>query len=581
MAANSSAHFRTPPTYPTAEVRIRRWHRDVGEEQPGEHVGHASHGRRCAGRLAVDVAPRLLFVRTIVPMANAETVVDTVDGPVRGTDNGLVKVWKGLRYAAAPTGDRRWRAPEPPEPWREVVDATSYKPVCPQPEPRIPIDLGAPQGDDCLSLNVWAPSDTAAGDRKPVMVWIHGGAYIFGSASQPLYDGAVFSAGGDVVVVTVNYRVGAFGFLDLSSFSTPTRRYESNPGLRDVILALQWVRDNIAAFGGDPERVTLFGESAGAGIVTTLLTTPAAAGLFTAAIAQSSPATSVYDTTRGRRVAEQFLGALGLDANDVGRLPDVPVEAIVAASKALFNDVPLRSPGLLAFAPIVDGDLVPDYPVKLAREGRSHPVRLIIGTNKHEAALFKWMKSPLMPITPHEIRRMFAQMAAEQPDLQLPTEDQIGAVYRSRRTKTRGMGVARDVGFRMPSVWLAEGHSAVAPVYLYRFDWSTPMLKAMGIGATHATELPYVWGNLIAGPKDFTFRLGGLKTGAAVSERIRARWVNFAREAKPNGLPGEPEWPPYHGSDRACLIIDKHHTVVNDIDLHIRSTWGSAVLNFR
>ncbi|HEX9499774.1 MAG TPA: carboxylesterase family protein, partial [Mycobacterium sp.] len=384
-------------------------------------------------------------------MTGLSTVVDTANGPIRGSDDGLVKVWRGVRYALAPTGDLRWRAPEPPQPWREVVDATGFSPVCPQPvEPRIPIDLGAPQGDDCLSLNVWAPSDTAAGDGKPVMVWIHGGAYIFGSASQPLYDGAVLSAGGDVVVVTVNYRVGAFGFLDLSSFSTPTHRFDSNPGLRDVILALQWVRDNIAAFGGDPNRVTLFGESAGAGIVTTLLTTPVAAGLFSAAIAQSSPATSVYDTTRGRRVAEEFIDELGLAPNDVDRLSDVPADAIVAASRALFNDVPLRSPGLLAFAPIVDGDLVPDYPVKLAREGRSHPVPLIIGTNKHEAALFKWMKSPLLPITPHEIRRMFAEMATEQPDVQLPTEDQIGAVYRSRRTKTRGMGVARDIGFRMP-----------------------------------------------------------------------------------------------------------------------------------
>ena len=268
-------------------------------------------------------------------MTGLSTVVDTANGPIRGSDDGLVKVWRGVRYAAAPTGDLRWRAPEPPEPWREVVDATGFSPVCPQPvEPRIPIDLGAPQGDDCLSLNVWAPSDTAAGDGKPVMVWIHGGAYIFGSASQPLYDGAVLSAGGDVVVVTVNYRVGAFGFLDLSSFSTPTRRFDSNPGLRDVILALQWVRDNIAAFGGDPNRVTLFGESAGAGIVTTLLTTPVAAGLFSAAIAQSSPATSVYDTTRGRRVAEEFVDALGLGPNDVDRLTDVPADAIVAASRS-------------------------------------------------------------------------------------------------------------------------------------------------------------------------------------------------------------------------------------------------------
>ena len=196
-----------------------------------------------------------------------------------------------------------------------------FGPVCPQPvEPRIPIDLGAPQGDDCLTLNIWASSDIAGGDRKPVMVWIHGGAYVLGSANQPLYDGRVLAAGGDVVVVTVNYRLGAFGFLDLSSFSTSGRRFDSNLGLRDVLPALHWVRDNIAAFGGDPDRVTLFGESAGAGIVTTLLTSPAAAGLFSAAIAQSSPATSVYDAARARRVAEEFLDMLGLRPDDVDRL---------------------------------------------------------------------------------------------------------------------------------------------------------------------------------------------------------------------------------------------------------------------
>src|SRR6478752_1498320 len=268
------------------------------------------------------------------------TVVETAYGPVRGADDGSITSWKGVRYAAPPTGDLRWRAPQPVE-------------------PRIPIDLGAPQGDDCLTLNIWASSNVAAGDRKPVMVWIHGGAYVLGSANQPLYNGRVLAAGGDVVVVTVNYRLGAFGFLDLSSFSTSGRRFDSNLGLRDVILALQWVRDNIAAFGGDPDRVTLFGESAGAGIVTTLLTTPAGAGLFSAAIAQSSPATSVYDAVRVRRVAEEFLDILGLRPDDVDRLCGLPAEAIVAASRTLFNDVPLRSPGLLAFAPIVDGDLVP------------------------------------------------------------------------------------------------------------------------------------------------------------------------------------------------------------------------------
>jgi para-nitrobenzyl esterase len=510
------------------------------------------------------------------------TVVETAYGLVRGIDDGRVTAWKGVRYAAPPTGELRWRAPEPPEPWSEVADATTFGPVCPQPvEPRIPIDLGAPQGDDCLTLNIWASSRIAGGDRRPVMVWIHGGAYVLGSANQPLYDGRVLAAGDDVVVVTVNYRLGAFGFLDLSSFSTPKRRFDSNLGLRDVLHALHWIRENIAAFGGDADRVTLFGESAGAGIITTLLTSPAAEGLFAGAIAQSSPATSLYDVTRTRRVAEQYLAALGLGDNDIDRLADAPVEALVDASRTLFNDIPLQCPGTLAFAPIVDGDLVPDHPVKLAREGRSHPVPLIIGTNKHEAALFRWMKSPLMPITPEAINAMFTQIAAEQPHLVLPTDDQIDTAYPGLRGKARGMSVARDVGFRMPSVWLAEGHSTVAPVYLYRFDWATPMLRLLRLSGAHATELPFVWGNLVAGPKDPTFRLGGMKTGKVVSERIQTRWRNFATQGKPLGRDGEPEWLPYQGADRACLLIDREDSVVNDVDLHIRSAWGSEVLSFR
>jgi para-nitrobenzyl esterase len=515
-------------------------------------------------------------------MAPDNTVVETVSGPIRGSDDGRVVAWKGVRYAAPPIGDLRWRAPEPVTPWTAVADATRYGFVCPQPvDPRIPIDLGAPQGEDCLTLNVWASSDTAPGDRKPVMVWVHGGAYIIGAASQPLYHGRVLASGGDVIVVTVNYRLGALGFLDLSEFDGPGRRYESNLGLRDVLAALQWVRDNIAAFGGDPDRVTVFGESAGAGIITTLLTSPAAKGLFAGAISQSSPATSVYDISRARGITRRVLDRLGISPSDIGRLPDVPVAAIVAASTDVFYKTPVNNPGTLAFAPNVDGDLVPDYPVKLAREGRSHPVPLLIGTNKHEAALFRWMKSPLMPITPEAINAMFTQIAAEQPALQLPSDDQIGTTYAGLRGKARGMGVAGDVGFRMPSVWLAEGHSAVAPAYLYRFDFATPMLRLLRIAAAHATELPFVWGNLSTGPKDPTFKLGGLRTGRVVSERVRARWVNFAVEGKPAGLPGEPEWLPYQDPDRASLLIDRQDTIVNDIDADIRATWGTEVLNFR
>lgn len=508
-------------------------------------------------------------------------VVDTRYGPVRGVDDGNIMSWKGVRYAAPPVGASRWRAPEPPAAWTEPADATSVGPVCRQlTDPRIPIDLGAPQGDDCLSLNIWCSSDTRPGDAKPVLVWVHGGAYVLGSSAQTPYDGTVLAAGGEAIIVTVNYRLGAFGFLDLSGFATDGAAFDTNIGLRDVISALQWVRDNIAAFGGAPDRVTLFGESAGAGIVTTLLASPVAEGLFHAAIAQSSPATSVYAASRSHTIAERYLEILGIAADEAHRLTDAPADVLLAATKVLFNEVPLRNPGTLAFAPVVDDDVVPDYPVNAAREGRTHPVPLIIGTNEHEAALFRFMKSPLMPITPEAIKTMFAAIAAEQPGAPIPTEADLGAAYTGRGKKP-GMGVARDIGFRMPSLWFAEGHGSRAATYVYRFDWSTPLLRALRLNGAHATELPYVWGNLVAGPKDPTFRLGGLRTGRAVSERMRARWLGFAAHGEPDAGAGQPVWRPYADSDRPVLVIDRTDTLVPDLDGPVRRAWGDAVLSFR
>ena len=503
-------------------------------------------------------------------------VVDTVHGPVRGTDDGSAMSWKGLRYAAPPVGELRFRAPEPPQSWTEPVNADGFAPVCPQPPvPNFPINLGAAPGEDCLALSVWAPSGTAAGDNKPVMVWVHGGAYVLGSSSQPYYDGRRLSASGDVIVVTVNYRLGVFGFLDLSEFG-----FDTNIGLRDVLAALRWVRDNIAGFGGDPQRVTLFGESAGAGIATTLLAVPQARGLFSNVIAQSSPATSVYDRNRAQRVTAEVLDHLEIRSGEAYKLLDAPVSALLAATEKVFDEVPVRNPGTLAFVPIVDNDVLPDYPVKMAREGRTHAVPLVIGTNKHEAALFRLMRSPLMPITPKAITSMFNEIAAEQPDLQLPTEEQLGLVYAGKRKSARGLSIASDVGFRMPTVWLAEGHNAVAPVYLYRFDYSTPIMKLLLVGAAHATELPYVWGTLGA-PQDVTLKLGGAKAAKAVSKRIRTRWVNFAATSKPTAGGDEPEWTPYQDADRACLIIDRTDSIVYDVDAEIRAAWGEDVVHFR
>lgn len=507
-------------------------------------------------------------------MTTDHPVAETVHGPVRGIDDGRAACWKGVRYAAPPVGELRFRAPQPPQSWTEPADATAYGKVCPQPPvPNFPMNLGAGQDEDCLTVNVWAPPGTEPGAGKPVMVWVHGGAYVLGSSSQPYYNGRRLAAGGDVIVVTLNYRLGAFGFLDLPGFDT-------NVGLRDVLAALRWVRANIAAFGGDPERVTVFGESAGAGIVTTLLAVPQAEGLFSAAIAQSSPVTSVYDRSRAQLVTDGVLDFLKVGAGEEHRLAGMPVDAMIAATKKVFDEVPVRNPGTLAFVPIIDGDLLTDYPVKLAREGRTHSVPLIIGTNRNEANLFRLMRSPLMPYTPRAITSMFNQIAGEQPDLQLPTEEQLSAAYAGKKGAARGVSIASDVGFRMPSVWFAEGHNNVAPVYLYRFDYASPLMKALLVGAAHATELPYVWGTL-GSPQDMTLKLGGVKGAKAVSKRIRARWTNFAATAKPSGLSGEPDWTPYQGADRACLLIDHRDRVANDVDAEIRTAWGNDPVHLR
>ncbi len=522
---------------------------------------------------------------TITP--SEAPVVETTYGPVRGSTEGAVSSWKGIRYAAPPVGPLRFRAPVPPQPWTEIQDATEFGPCEPQSRlSMIPLGENVPMDEDCLFLNVWAPGPVGSdAPGKPVMVWIHGGAYFRGASSQPLFDATTLAENGDVVVVSINYRIGVFGFVDFSSFNSEEHTFEPNVALRDMIAALQWVQGNIAAFGGDPNRVALFGESAGGGAVTTLMTVPSARGLFHRAIAESSPATSVYGSERGEIVAKLFLEIFS-GGGDLGLLRSTSAEDMIGPSDELFARVPQETPGTLAFAPIVDGDLLPDYPVRAFRHGSAHPIPLIIGTNKDESSLFRMMKSPLMPIDPVVITSMFAEIADEHPGLELPDHSQIEGAYSGLSKLGAGLGLTRDFGFRLPTLWIAEAHSKIAPTWLYRFDYAPPMLMALKIGATHGTELAYVFGNINHGARDITYKLGGLSTARHVSERMQARWLDFARAAGDYGtgadreLGADPGWPTYDTDTRSTLLIDKHDTVVADLDCEIREAWGDTVIAF-
>lgn len=452
------------------------------------------------------------------------------------------------------------------------------------------IDLGpdACANEDCLYLNVGTPRDVAGTDaRLPVMVWVHGGAYLCGAGSQPLYDpGSLVQSsvtrGTPTIIVTINYRLGAFGFADLRHLSSGDEQFQANCGISDVIAALAWVRDNIALFGGDPDNVTLFGESAGAGVVTTLMASPPAKGLFAKAIAQSSPATTVYDAERGQRYANMLLAELPPEYVSAEALRRTPALDLVNASSAIFNLVPNRFPGTIAFAPVVDGDLVPLDPLEAIVTGEAHRVPLLIGTNRHETSLFRWMSTPLLPVKNTGVDAMFTLIESERPGLRVPEPDHLDTSYQHVPSGVRSMAISRDIGFRMPAVWIAESHAQVAPVYLYRFDWATPILRVLGYGAAHATEVPYVWGNPASSKRDPMYALGGRRTGELVRHRMQYRWLGFAADGNPN-TDGEGEtWEAYVPQRHSSLLIGGNDdTPVDGLDDHILRAWGDEVLSFR
>ncbi|KZF11519.1 carboxylesterase [Rhodococcus sp. EPR-157] len=512
-------------------------------------------------------------------MSDATCRVHTPYGEVVGYLDGTVYAWKGIPYAAAPDADHRFRSPRPVEPWSEPLDCRKFSAVAPQGlDNPVPMDPDIPMSEDCLSVNVWAPEPD--GTPRPVMVWIHGGAYSLGSAAQSVYDGRNLAEVGDLVVVTVNYRIGAFGFLDLSSFSTDDTVFESNLGLRDMIAALEWVQRCVESFGGDSSNVTVFGESSGGASVTTLMTSPKAEGLFHRAIVQSAPATSVYGPERAAQVASRFLELLDITPDRVHELESIDFMRVVEAGDTLCYEVPTKVPGTLGIAPVVDGDIVPRYPVAAFQKGFAHRIPMIIGTNHDEASIFRLMKSPLMPVTSDTVSEMFRAIANDHAELPAFRVAEIMSAYPDRSKTAGALAMSRDAGFKMPSLWIADAHSRHSQVWMYRFDHATPMLKAARIGAGHATELPYVFGNFGTLNRDPTFWLGGRKAAMAVSARVMKRWVAFARHGVPATLDGGKHWPLYVEPRRATLVIDGQDTVVDDPDGEMRAAWGDRVLGF-
>ena len=505
---------------------------------------------------------------TITPTV-AGLHVDVTGGRISGVTARGLQHWRGIPYAAAPVGELRLRAPRPVVPWRGVRDASRFGPV---PWQKRNGQTGAsprtPRSEDCLTINVVAPTTPSTAPR-PVMVFIHGGAYAFGSSREIPRLGEALVAEGDIIFVNFNYRLNALGYLDFTRYSTPERRFDSNLGLRDQVAALEWVRDNIGAFGGDPENVTLFGESAGGNAISTLLAVPASEGLFARGIIESASPEAVYPSSLTAQWAADYLGILREVTHDdttpeAELLETVDASTLVEAATLMQIRTPDAVPGSIAFCPVIDGEYLPQRPVEAAAAGRTHAVPIIIGTNALEGSLFRGSLD-LLATTRPRIRAVFAKTERE-------ARSRLFDEYRALPKRTSAAEFGGDYTFWYPSIRYAEGHATHAPVYFYRFDVTTPALRMVGLDATHGLELFAVFDLADTPVARAAGLLGGRAAFKVAGARMRSRWLGFARD----GVPGE-DWMPYSPEQRATLIIDAEDRTELDPHHSRRLAWNAFV----
>lgn len=421
-----------------------------------------------------------------------------------------------------------------------------------------------PMSEDCLTLNVVAPEVPPA-EPLPVMVFIHGGGYILGSSATPLYDGAALARRG-CVYVSVNYRFGALGCLDLSSLSTADIAFDSNVYLRDLVLALRWIRDNIAEFGGDPDNVTIFGESAGAHITATLLAVPATEGLFARAISESPAAGMVRSGDVAAEFASRFAGLLGARPHDAAdALMRAPAAQLVEIQHRLIDQGMQKRLGAFPIGPVFGDDVLPMDPVEAMRCGKAHRVPLIVGTNAEEGRLFTRFLG-MLPTNEAMVEELFA-------DAEPGARERITAAYPNYPKPEACIQIGGDFAFGAAAWQIAEAHGVHAPTYMYRYDYAPRALRWAGFGATHATELLAVF-------DVYRTKFGALLTAGAdrgtalrVSNEVQRRWRSFSKA----GVPGD-GWPAYTQADRAVLVIDRQCRVEFDPHQHRRMAWDGFTL---
>jgi len=502
--------------------------------------------------------PLLLAPRVARAAETGNVVAETSDGKIRGTLVEDIKVFKGIPYGGSTAGANRFMPPVKPMKWTSVRDTIAYGPTAPQTVGTGGGRAGAPSEDeDCLRLNVFTPS--VSGGKRPVMVWLHGGGFSTGSGSSPINDGTSMAHTSDVVVVTINHRLNVLGSTYLGEVVGPDFALSGSVGILDIVAALQWVRENIAHFGGDPNLVTIFGQSGGGRKVATLMSMPSAKGLFHRGIIESGAVLRLTTPEDAIHTTELLLAELGLKANQARELQQIPVARLLAANAAVQQKITLREPGMTANSPMVDGKALPSHPWDPVAPALSANIPLLIGWARTEETLYDRPTAEKLALDEAGLKKRAADRVGGDPDRVI---EAFRKAHPDATPWDLWILLATDHPRGAYTRELAKRKAAQggAPAYVYRFDWETP--EGGGhMRSPHTVEIPFVFNNIkIAGPL-----ISKMPEAYALSERVSPSWVAFARTGNPN-TSKLPKWSAYSAQSRDTMLFNNESPVEGDPD---------------
>jgi len=494
------------------------------------------------------------FTRVITAADNDYVIAPTSAGNLRGLALDHVKVFKGIPYGGTTAGKNRFMPPTKAVKWKGVRDALAYGPTAPQITNDSP---GRPErGEDCLVLNVFAP-ELGDKSKRPVMVWLHGGGFSTGSGSEPIYNGVNLAHKNDVVLVSVNHRLNVLGSTYLGEVAGPEFALSGCVGMLDIIAALQWVRENIENFGGDPNLVTIFGQSGGGRKVATLMSMPGAKGLFQRAIIESGAVLRLTAREDAIRQTELLLRKLGLQPRQARDLQNIPVERLLAADEEVQNEIKLREPGMVADSPMVDGKALPNHPWDPAGPVVSANIPLLIGWARTEETFYDRPTAEKLALDEAGLRERTAKRLGIDPD---PVIEAFKKAYPDVSPWDLYILIASDHPRAAYTRELAKRKvvQAGAPAFVYRFDWETP--EGGGhMRSPHTVEIPFVFDNIrIAGQFIST-----MAEAYTLAEKVSSSWVAFARTGNPN-TPKLPNWPAYSVAHRDTVLFNDECKVEQD-----------------